>query len=286
MKKMAYLLSILSVSFLLMGCQKETTSGKKENSSVSKEVTVYLVRHGKTMLNTTDRSQGWIDAPLTPAGVSVAKNLGKGLADVKFDAVYSSDSGRAIETATHVLKKNGQEKLLDQLITDERLREFNFGTYEGLPNEKMWTAVANEQGLSLEEWQTKMTTNGFVNTIKNFADTLHKLDKKKLEELGKEHAVASEEVSWQAEDYQTVIGRAKSALNDIVATAKTKDQQTVLVTSHGMTIASLVTSLDETVNVPPTGLKNASVCKIVYKDGMFTVASVNDLTYVEKGMKE
>ena len=37
------------------------------------------------MLNTTDRVQGWADAPLTKDGVAVAEYLGKGLNGVKFE---------------------------------------------------------------------------------------------------------------------------------------------------------------------------------------------------------
>lgn len=54
-------------------------------------------------------------------------------------------------------------------------------------------------------------------------------------------------------------------------------------TSHGMTIAALVSSLDDKAPVPATGLKNASMSKVTYKDGKYTVETVNDLTYVEKG---
>ncbi|MDZ4907391.1 hypothetical protein [Clostridium perfringens] len=31
------------------------------------------------------------------------------------------------------------------------------------------------------------------------------------------------------------------------------------------------------------GLKNASVTKVLYQDGKYTVESVNDMSYVEKG---
>lgn len=269
---------------MLTGCQETKEASSEETKPEA--VTIYLTRHGKTMLNTTDRSQGWIDAPLTPAGVSVAEDLGKGLSDVSFDAVYSSDSGRAIETATLVLQNNGQDKLLDQLVTDKRLREFNFGTFEGMPNDEMWGAVAAEQGMTIEEWQASMGEGGFVQTIVSFADTLHQLDEEKLEELGKENDVPADEVSWQAEDYQTVVDRATDAVKDIAATAEKEGHDSVLVTSHGMTIAAFVSSLDAEADVPPMGLKNASVCKIIYKDGKFTVESVNDMSYVEKGAKK
>ncbi|MGL9755990.1 histidine phosphatase family protein [Enterococcus sp. DIV0197] len=288
MKKWLKVVGMIGLMFSLSACQEtnSATSTEKEANKAPDQVEIYLARHGKTMLNTTDRSQGWIDAPLTPAGIAVAEDLGRGLADVDFDAVYSSDSGRAVETATLVLKNNGQEKLLDTLHTDKRLREFNFGTYEGIPNPEMWGEIAKEQGKTLEEWQNEMGEEGFVKTIQGFADTLHELDEKKLEELGKEHDVAADEVSWRAEDYQTVIDRVSSAVADIVKTAEEKGQDKILITSHGMTIASFVASIDESAEVPPTGLKNASVCKIIYQDGKYTVESVNDLSYLEKGAKD
>ncbi len=268
---------------IITGC-KENVSSKTSKVDKNAEVTIYLTRHGKTMLNTTDRSQGWIDAPLTPAGVEIAEYLGKGLKaeKVTFDAVYSSDSGRAVETANIALKNSGQEDLLKNLKTDKRLREVNFGTYEGMPNEEMWTAIADKQGKTLDAFQAGMAKDGFVNTIKGFADTLHELDKAKLEELAQKNKVPAADVSWQAEDYQTVIARSKSALDDIVKDAQKNGQKNILVTSHGMTIAALVSSLDEKAPVPATGLKNASVSKITYKDGQYKVATVNDLTYVEK----
>ncbi len=268
---------------IITGC-KENVSSKTSKVDKNAEVTIYLTRHGKTMLNTTDRSQGWIDAPLTPAGVEIPEYLGKGLKaeKVTFDAVYSSDSGRAVETANIALKNSGQEDLLKNLKTDKRLREVNFGTYEGMPNEEMWTAIADKQGKTLDAFQAGMAKDGFVNTIKGFADTLHELDKAKLEELAQKNKVPAADVSWQAEDYQTVIARSKSALDDIVKDAQKNGQKNILVTSHGMTIAALVSSLDEKAPVPATGLKNASVSKITYKDGQYKVATVNDLTYVEK----
>ncbi|GAB2021083.1 histidine phosphatase family protein [Pseudolactococcus yaeyamensis] len=273
----------LGALFTFAGCEKYDNSAPEIDKNA--EVTIYLTRHGKTMLNTTDRSQGWIDAPLTPAGVEIAESLGKGLKveKVTFDAVYSSDSGRAVETANIALKNSGQEDLLKTLKTDKRLREFNFGTYEGMPNEEMWTAIAEKQGMTLEAFQAGMAENGFVKTIKGFADTLHELDKVKLEELAQKNKVPAADVSWQAEDYQTVIARSKSALDDIVKDAQKNGQKNILVTSHGMTIAALVSSLDEKAPVPATGLKNASVSKITYKSGQYKVETVNDLTYVEKG---
>ena len=79
MKKLCLKLAMMVLTLtVITGC-KENASSKTSKVDKNAEVTIYLTRHGKTMLNTTDRSQGWIDAPLTPAGIEIAESLGKGL---------------------------------------------------------------------------------------------------------------------------------------------------------------------------------------------------------------
>ena len=60
--------------------------------------TVYLVRHGQTILNRYNRMQGWCDSDLTTLGISQAQQTGKRLADIKFDHAFHSDTIRATQT--------------------------------------------------------------------------------------------------------------------------------------------------------------------------------------------
>lgn len=274
LKKMVVGMALFSM--VLVGCSNGTAKEEKKADTKEKDnsqVVIYLARHGKTMLNTVDRSQGWIDAPLTPAGVEVAEQLGKGLSDVTFDKVVTSDSGRAIETAELVLQNNGQEKMMKEMTKDKRLREYNFGTYEGLMNEEMLTAVAKEQGKTYEEYNEWMKEVGFYKGIIEFADVLSDLDKKNVEEG----------VNWPAEDSKTIVTRLKAGLDDIVKDAEKEGANNVLVVSHGMSIITLLGELDANADLPDGGLKNASVSKVTYKDEKYTIDSVNDLSYVEKG---
>ncbi|WYJ84712.1 hypothetical protein IGL98_002237 [Enterococcus sp. DIV0840] len=276
MKLKKMFVGVVLLSMVLVGCSNGTAKEEKKADTKEKdnsEVVIYLARHGKTMLNTVDRSQGWIDAPLTPAGVEVAEQLGKGLSDVKFDKVVTSDSGRAIETAELVLQNNGQEKLTKEMTKDERLREYNFGTYEGLMNEEMLTAVAKEKGQTYEEYNDWMKEVGFYKGIIEFADILSDLDKKNVEKG----------VNWPAEDSKTIVTRLTAGLDDIVKDAQKEGANNVLVVSHGMSIITLLGELDANADLPDGGLKNASVSKVTYKDGKYTIDSVNDLSYVEKG---
>lgn len=70
-------------------------------------VNIYFARHGKTLLNTFDRVQGWADSPLTEDGIRVARYLGEGLKGIPFDSFYSSDAGRQRETMQVILKQAG-----------------------------------------------------------------------------------------------------------------------------------------------------------------------------------
>ncbi|MTD38018.1 histidine phosphatase family protein [Erwinia sp. CPCC 100877] len=278
MKLKKLFIGAVFVSMLVAGCSNgAATEGKKVDAKEKNdsEVVIYLARHGKTMLNTVDRSQGWIDAPLTPAGVEVAEYLGKGLSDVKFDKIVTSDSGRAIETAELVLQNNGQADMVKAMTKDKRLREYNFGTYEGQMNDDMLTAVAKEHGKTLDEYNEWMQEVGFYKGILDFADVLSELDKKNVEE----------DVNWLAEDSQTIIKRLTNALDDVVKDAEKEGANNVLVVSHGMSIITLLGELDSNADLPDGGLKNASISKVTYKDGKYTVDSVNDLSYVEKGQE-
>ncbi|AYW49356.1 histidine phosphatase family protein [Tetragenococcus halophilus] len=284
MKKLLIKTSIaLSFVMLLSACQNEantqanqtaqTTESTEETSNQEDELTLYIVRHGKTMLNTTDRVQGWSDAVLTPAGEEVVTNAGVGLKDIDFQDAYSSDSGRAIQTADLILDENEQTNEI-QVQKDSGLREFNFGTYEGDLNDSMWQDVADEQGVTLEEFQANMDPEVF-------ADSVAKLDKEQMEENNVE-----EEINWPAEDYETISDRLTNSLDQIVADETQENGSgNVLITSHGLSITALLDTLFDDFKAPADGLDNASVNIIKYKDGDYSLESVNDMSYAEQGEK-
>uniref|UniRef100_UPI00403F83DE histidine phosphatase family protein n=1 Tax=Candidatus Enterococcus willemsii TaxID=1857215 RepID=UPI00403F83DE len=267
---------ILSFGLVLAGCQGGATESTDVSSTVEKteqaeELTLYVVRHGKTMLNTTDRVQGWSDAVLTPAGEEIVTAAGVGLKDIDFQAAYSSDSGRAVQTAQLILDENKASSHLE-LHTDRRLREFNFGSYEGDLNHTMWQDIADDHGVSLEEFLANMNP-------KDFADSVAKLDKERMKKEGIE-----EGVNWPAEDYDTITSRLTEGLDAIVEEeSKHPGTGNILITSHGLSISALLDTLFEEFDVPEGGLKNASVNIIKYKDGKYTLGTVNDMSYAEAG---
>ena len=60
--------------------------------------TLYMVRHGQTILNSYNRLQGWCDSPLTEKGTKDAHSAGKHLKNIHFYAFYISYTTRAMKT--------------------------------------------------------------------------------------------------------------------------------------------------------------------------------------------
>ncbi|MEH7590604.1 histidine phosphatase family protein [Priestia megaterium] len=103
-----------------------------------KKVTLYFVRHGETQYNVEKRIQGFCDSPLTEKGIFQAKSVGKGLSDINFQAAYSSDSQRVLDTAKYAI---GNRDI--PLIVDTRLKEMNFGVLESLIEEEIFNQHGN-----------------------------------------------------------------------------------------------------------------------------------------------
>ena len=136
-------------------------------------VRFYIVRHGQTRkrcsssqptchilhencvvfcLHTSqDRAQGWADSPLTEAGKQMAADIGQKLKGIDFDAVYTSDMLRAVQTAELILKTNGKSWLFIT-IYPAPMRKPRFQMRAGklmrsLPSALCLTAPAQINGL-------------------------------------------------------------------------------------------------------------------------------------------
>lgn len=231
------------------------------SQAFASEVTIYLTRHGKTMFNNVHRAQGWSDTPLIESGIKVAEQLGRGLKDVEFITAYSSDLGRARQTARIILESKGDTIAINEM---EALREACFGDFEGDLDPNMWNPAAQHLGYSSDKELMADLAKGNI-TLKKMLD-----------------AVKAVEKSGQAENYQQVKKRMEIALKTIAESAKAQGGGNVLVVSHGIAIMSMVEDLLDAPITTPLG--NASVTKIRYTDdGKFVVESFGDMSYVEKG---
>jgi broad specificity phosphatase PhoE len=86
-----------------------------------------LLRHGQTPLSVQKRYAGVSDVPLTEIGVDQAAAAAKRLASAGIGAIVSSPLQRAVRTAEEVAAVTGVP-----VVTDEGLRETDFGAWEGL----------------------------------------------------------------------------------------------------------------------------------------------------------
>lgn len=230
---------------------------------MSSTITFYIARHGKTLLNTLDRVQGWCDSPLTPEGIEVAQFLGAGLRDIRLDAVYASDLRRTRQTAEVVLSQQGQTDLPINEVYG--FREACFGSFESDFNAKMWGNVALFlQYVKMEDMYRDVFHGKISN--KEALDVISKLDHMGL-----------------AETFEQVETRSQSALREVAAkeTADGKDKN-VLVIAHGMSIICMLQSLGGK-ELLKGHLENAAVCKVTYRDGKFDVQSMGDMSYVHAG---
>lgn len=89
-----------------------------------------LARHGETDWNRDHRWQGFTGPPLNEKGRQQAEELARGLDNI--DAIYSSDTLRARETAARAAARLGLD-----VTEDPRLREVNFGEWEGLTRQEI-----------------------------------------------------------------------------------------------------------------------------------------------------
>ncbi len=127
-------------------------------------VEFWLVRHGETTYNAARRIAGWCDPPLTDLGRKQAMAVGPKLDGTKFDSVWSSNLQRAVETS---------RLAWGDATPDERLRECNFGVWEGRPFDEVDAADA-KVFLGFRDFNMKGgdSHESFLGRIEGFVDSL------------------------------------------------------------------------------------------------------------------
>jgi broad specificity phosphatase PhoE len=107
--------------------------------------TIYLIRHGHTEWNEQGLLQGQGDSPLTKRGIAEIYTRAEEFKTISFNAVYSSDLGRAKTTAELITKHHQLA-----VVTNELLREKHFGRLEG----RKWSKVKEELRDELKRRET------------------------------------------------------------------------------------------------------------------------------------
>jgi probable phosphoglycerate mutase len=264
--------SALAVLLFFTGCSED---GSVKTASTD-SLTIYVVRHGQTIFNLMDRVQGISDGVLTEKGITGAINMGKGLRDVPFNAVYSSDLKRAIETARLAMEQNLATKHWS--VTEKPdLREVSFGIFEGDPNWMMYAAFGKDLGLTIPQnaksigAATAPIVQHYGGDMKKFFEGLADFNKK----IDMTYKIS--------EDASEVYARLKRGMEEIVA--ENPKGGNVMLVAHGQSISFLLAAIGVEVSSP---LGNSSVTKLVYDYGTKTYRTegpVGDMSYAEVGAR-
>ena len=197
--------------------------------------TVYLVRHGQTILNRYNRMQGWCDSDLTTLGISQAQQTGKRLANIKFDHAFHSDTIRATQTCQNILAQN--HNLVPAHQESFYFREEGYGYYEGADSGNAWMIIGGPHGCKTF---SEIISTYSIEDAKNFAKAADPFD--------------------DAEDNAEFWHRLDCGF-DLLRSVATDDQNVLLV-SHGTTIRSIVARFAPEIDITVSP-KNGSVTKLI-----------------------
>ncbi|WP_137598075.1 histidine phosphatase family protein [Paucilactobacillus kaifaensis] len=202
-------------------------------------LTVYVVRHGETLLNTFNRMQGWCDSDLTDKGRQDAIKTGQTIRSVHFDYTYSSDLNRAIDTKNLILQQFDYTPKVSRVNHD--FREILFGYFEGLDSDATWRDVGQPAGYQTQE--EIIADKGLIEARR----LMHLADPSNL-----------------AETYEQVIHRWQTGLNQLLA--ECADGANVLLVTHGTFIRTLADfhHIDTLNNYPKNG--GISILKLTDND--------------------
>lgn len=113
---------------------------------------IWLIRHGETAWNAESRLQGQLDVPLSPKGIAQAFRVAERLknSQLAFDALYTSDLSRALQTARPIAENLGLD-----LWLEPRLREIDVGKLQNKLHEEIKREFPDYyRAVSADPWNT------------------------------------------------------------------------------------------------------------------------------------
>lgn len=108
---------------------------------------LYIVRHGRTKNNELGVFHGRLDTPLDNTGRAQAASVAQFLANIEFEAAYSSTLCRSIETLDIILGKR-----IIPRVCDSRLDERSLGVFEGLTYSEVKQKYSTQAQSWMDNW--------------------------------------------------------------------------------------------------------------------------------------
>lgn len=215
------------------------------------KLNIYCVRHGQTYYNIYNKLQGWSNSPLTQKGIDGAQAAGEKLADKQFAAAYCSDTTRAEDTAKAILAANTAGSVPEAIVSPF-FREQFYGYFEGTNMSEAWYVA------------------GAPHDVPTFKDIVNKYSIAKAKDFLKEadpfHDAENDVEYWQ---------RLNQGFDLIRSNPDLKDDDDVLLISHGNTLLSMMEKFGQgkyDLTVRPA---NGSVTKLILTDDTVSVDFYN-----------
>jgi len=108
---------------------------------------IYLIRHGETEWNKTERFRGLSDISLNTKGKKQAESVGRALSQSAFEVIYTSPMRRSVETAQLIA---GSRKGI-KVVEVQALKDLDCGQWEGMSLEE----VASKHPELYNLWETQ-----------------------------------------------------------------------------------------------------------------------------------
>lgn len=207
------------------------------------KLNIFLIRHGETFFNKFRRVQGWSDSPLTQTGLSQSRKIAEYFLvnGIKLEAVFSSDSGRAIETSETIV-----EELNIQIPhnKDTRLREWCFGSFEG-----------QDYGLFVK----KLLDNAFDIYGKNREQLLYPEMSEILTRMDTE--------KW-TESWEDLRERIFQSIFEIAEKSSRKGEKNILIVGHSLSISTFLWLIDDS-QPKFNDIKSGTITQIIFENEKF-----------------
>ncbi|HTZ55312.1 MAG TPA: histidine phosphatase family protein [Candidatus Acidoferrum sp.] len=197
---------------------------------------LFLVRHGETAWNAERRFQGQSDVPLSERGRLQAATIASALRSIPFTHAYASDLQRATETAQAVVAGRSLS-----VQADTRLREFDFGAWEGLT----WAQI-------IERWPE--------------FDQRLPTQPRRYEPVG-------------GERFEHVIARVRAFLDELVANVT--GGYALIVTHAGALHAAMEVLAPEGFDPLGMVFSTAGISRIAMEDGRARIITQNDVSHLD-----
>ena len=172
-------------------------------------------------------------------------DIGQKLKGVDFDAVYTSDMLRAVQTAELVLEAGGKSGV--PIEKDARLREWCLGCMEAENNAVFIKNVS--------DWLGGITSFAELNQrLSDVAD-----------------AICEHDTTGMAEPFQAIESRLKSVFADAVQKDGMQENTDILIVTHAFAIKTIF-HLFAPEQLSGLGkVKNASVSRLIFENGIFSL---------------